>query len=50
MAEGLRARIRGVWLERCWSRRPEKAVYDRDRTHVESIAWREVKKAWEGCL
>ena len=35
MAEGPRVRIGGVWLERCWSRRPGKAVYDRDRTHVE---------------
>ena len=35
MAEGLGVWIGGVWLERCWNRRPGKAVYDRNRTHAE---------------
>ena len=47
MAEGFRARFRGVWLERCWCRRPGDDVIDGIRHRLRDSAWREVKKGWE---
>ena len=35
MAEGFRARFRGVQLERCWCRRLGEDVIDRNRTCAE---------------
>ena len=35
LAEGFRARFRGVWLERVWCRRPGEDVFDGNRTYAE---------------
>ena len=35
MAEGFRARFRGVWLKRCWCRRPGENVINGNRIYAE---------------